>query len=82
MDGGGFRSSMEMLAPWDRRWRVVLRPRPEEPPDIMKVRSLRCMLSADLVEFDRVQRKQKGERREALEVQRKGASRKIVGISM
>ena len=34
-----------MLAPWDRRWRVVLRPRPEEPPDMMKVRSLRCMLA-------------------------------------
>lgn len=42
--GGGLRSSMETLALWERRVKAVLRPRPEEPPEIRKVRFEMCMV--------------------------------------
>ena len=81
VDGGGFRSRMEMLAPWDRRWRVVLRPRPEEPPDMMNVRSLRCILFTDLVAVYLLWRS-KGKDREVLEARGQGARRNILRDSM
>ena len=47
--GGGLRSSMETLADWERRVRAVERPRPEDPPEMMKVRSVSCILELQAV---------------------------------
>ncbi len=42
--GGGLRSRIETLALWERRRRAVLRPRPEEPPEMRKLRFEICMV--------------------------------------
>lgn len=41
---GGWTSRLEMLADCERRRRAVAKPRPEEPPETRKVRSLICMV--------------------------------------
>jgi hypothetical protein len=49
-EGGGLRSRIETLAPWVRRVIAVASPRPDEPPEMMKVRSLICIVGVWLTE--------------------------------
>ena len=42
-DGGGLRSRIETLAPWESRRMSVASPRPDEPPEMMNVRLLICI---------------------------------------